>query len=299
MNKSLFLLLFAAVFIFQYCAPATTEASGFSEFEAALEKDPSPENINNLLNAYNTFISENKSDRESVAAVYEKAYQATLKHRPAATPVYLMGLLREGTVEDPNNPDYIYQLGQALESQGKIEAANVMYGNLVDLFPDHAKSAELAGTLAGVKPVDIIGQLAIERLENPDQYGINKEASFKYVDACEAYALSNPRGPNAAEYLFDAAEMAKLLRTNHKALNIYDWLVSKYPNYEKTPSALFIKAFILENEMNNIDEARLAYQLFLEKYPDNDFADDARFSLENLGKSPDEVLKAIEANANK
>ena len=299
MNKSLFLLLFGAIFIFQFCAPSASESTGFSELEAALENDSSPENINNLLNAYNTFISENKTDREAIAAVYQKGYQTAIKHRPAATPIYLMGLLREGTVEDPNNPDYIFQLGQALESQGKTDAANVMFGNLVNLYPDYAKSAELASSLAGVTPADIISQLAINRLENPDQYGINKDASFKYVDACEAYALSNPRGPKAAEYLFDAAEMAKLLRTNNKALNIYDWLVAKYPNYEKTPSALFIKAFILENEMNNMEEARLAYQLFLEKYPDNDFADDARFSLENLGKSADEVLKAIEANANK
>jgi TolA-binding protein len=191
----------------------------------------------------------------------------------------------------------LFALGQALESQRKPEAAKVIYGNLIKRFPAHPKLAEMQEKAAGSDPVAIIQQLTQSRLENPDQYGINKNESFKYVDACEAYAISDPEDPRSPEYLFDAAEIAKLLKTYNKALSLYDWMIDKYPNYSKTPSALFIKAFTLENELGKLDEAKAAYELFLEKYPQDNFADDAKFSLENIGKSPDEVLKSIEAKA--
>jgi len=38
---------------------------------------------------------------------------------------------------------------------------------------------------------------------------------------------------------------------------------------------------------------------FLEKYPDSDFADDARISLQNLGKSPEELIKELEERVEK
>jgi inosine/xanthosine triphosphate pyrophosphatase family protein len=38
----------------------------------------------------------------------------------------------------------------------------------------------------------------------------------------------------------------------------------------------------------------MIYELFLQKYPDNDFADDARISIENLGKTPEELIKQFE-----
>lgn len=297
MRKLTFLLFICATLLLSNCASDTTPSSVFGELEKAVESDASIDNVNKLLGAYNAFISENATNSTQILPVFEKAYDLTVKHRPKASAVYLMGLIRESDASNANVADWLYELGNSLKSQGKVEASNVLYSNLLERFPNYAKAEELKSATAGIQATDVIATLAEARLQNPDQFGINTAASFKYVDACEAFALSNPSHPQAPEYLFDAAEMAKLLKTNNKALAIYDWLIQKYPNYKKTPSALFIKAFILENELNNIDLAREAYQLFLEKYPDNDFADDAKFSLDNLGKSPDEVLKAIEANA--
>ncbi len=182
-----------------------------------------------------------------------------------------------------------------LETNEKTQVANIIYGNLAERFPEHKDAANFKKKLGESTPSSIIEDLKKSRLENPDQYGINRNEAFKYVDACEAYALSSPSDPKSPEYLFDAAEIAKLLRTYDKALSIYDKLISEYPEYEKTPSALFIKAFTLENELGKTEEAKAAYELFLEKYPEDSFADDAQFSLENIGKTPEEVLKAIEA----
>ncbi len=208
----------------------------------------------------------------------------------------LLGLFSCNSDSNTKGSDFdeLYAMAQDLENRNKPQVANVIYGNLLKNYPDHAKADELKSKMGTQSPAQIIENLKQTRLENPDQYGINRTEAFKFVDACEAYAASAPDDPKTPEYLFDAAEIAKLLKTYDKALSIYDKLITDYPDYQKTPSALFIKAFTLENELGRMEEAKEAYELFLERYPNNDFADDAQFSLENLGKSPEEVLKAIE-----
>ncbi len=298
MSKSYILGLLLCVFLFNQCtSDSATSDSAFSTIEKAVEADPNEENVNKLLTAYNKYLSENAKDPDLTKPILEKALAVTEAHRPTASAMYLTGLLKETNSQDVNFAERLNKLGQSLQSQGKTEASKVIYSSIANAFPNFEGIADLKQMLGDDTATGIIEQLAIARLENPNQFGINTQASFKYVDACEAYALANPSDPKTPDYLFDAAEMAKLLRTNNKALAIYDWLIEKYPNYARTPQALFIKAFILENELKNIEEATAAYELFLEKYPENDFADDAKFSLENIGKTPDEVLKAIEERA--
>ncbi len=296
--KNTFKLIFLVfgILLVQSCANNNSDEAEYIALEKIVETDVSEENINKLLHAYNSYISTNKDKKELINPILEKALAISEQYKQESIGIYLNALLRDNLGDDQKTAEYLLKLGDVLKIQNKKEASDVIFGSFVQKFPNDPKSAEISANLGGILPIQIIDQLAIDRLENPDQYGINSVASFKYVDACEAYALANPTDQKSPELLFDAAEMAKLLKTNNKALNIYDWLIESYPNYKKTPSALFIKAFILENEMNNIELAKAAYELFLEKYPDNDFADDARFSLENLGKSPEDVLKMIEAN---
>ena len=56
----------------------------------------------------------------------------------------------------------------------------------------------------------------------------------------------------------------------------------------RTP--LFMAGFILANDLQDFDSAKETYELYLEKYPNGQLADDARVELENLGKTPEEIL---------
>ena len=49
--------------------------------------------------------------------------------------------------------------------------------------------------------------------------------------------------------------------------------------------------FILANDLKDFENAKQTYNLYLEKFPNGQLADDARVELENLGKSPEEILK--------
>ncbi len=68
----------------------------------------------------------------------------------------------------------------------------------------------------------------------------------------------------------------------------------KYPNSEEAPKSLFLCGFILANNLNNYDEATSHYKLFLEKYPSHQLAAAAQEELDNMGLSPEEILKRTE-----
>ena len=48
--------------------------------------------------------------------------------------------------------------------------------------------------------------------------------------------------------------------------------------------------FILANELKEFKEAGKMYNLYIQKYPNGELADDAKIELQNLGKSPEEIL---------
>ena len=78
-------------------------------------------------------------------------------------------------------------------------------------------------------------------------------------------------------------------------MSIYDWILEKYPNYEKAPTSLFLKGFIIENNIKDDVMAKEIYNKFLSDYPKHDLADDVQFLIDNLGKSDQEILEMIES----
>lgn len=76
-----------------------------------------------------------------------------------------------------------------------------------------------------------------------------------------------------------------------KAAKIYRQIFDDYPSSTKAPTSLFMSAFILANDLKQYHRAEMSYRLFLQKFPEHELADDAQIELDNLGLSPDEILK--------
>ncbi len=76
-----------------------------------------------------------------------------------------------------------------------------------------------------------------------------------------------------------------------KSVEIFKSVAEKYPRNEQAPQSLFMAGFIYANELNNYDEATKIYNLFLEKYPDNELASSAKDELDNMGLTPEQILK--------
>ncbi len=91
-------------------------------------------------------------------------------------------------------------------------------------------------------------------------------------------------------YMYQVPNIEQV-ESNKKAVEYFRLLYKEFPNSKDAPKALFLSGYILANHLNKYDEAKLAYQEFLNKFPENEFASSVKIELENLGKTPDEILQ--------
>ncbi|MBU1100331.1 MAG: tetratricopeptide repeat protein [Bacteroidetes bacterium] len=77
----------------------------------------------------------------------------------------------------------------------------------------------------------------------------------------------------------------------NEAVKFYTDVYESYPDSMQAVNALFMIAFLQANELKNLDAAKDAYVKFIERYPDHELAVSARAELDNLGKSPEEILQ--------
>lgn len=139
------------------------------------------------------------------------------------------------------------------------------------------------------KQIDIMEKQLFE-----EQKGvIDKKEAANMIQYYVKYTDTYPEDEKSAEYLFKAADISINIFHSPNTIKLFDRVIAEYPNYEKAPQAQFLKAFTYENYLGDIESAKANYLVFLEKYPDHSFANDAQVSLNNLGKSPEEIIKAF------
>ena len=137
----------------------------------------------------------------------------------------------------------------------------------------------------------------IEKLEKQafaTEKAIDPEVASDLVSAYCDFADANPSDAMAPEYLFKAVDVSMNINEPQRTIYIIDKLLKEYPEYPRTQAALFVKAFIFETRYNNLDMAKKIYEQYLEQYPDGEFAKDCKASIENLGLTPEELVKKFE-----
>jgi outer membrane assembly lipoprotein YfiO len=128
--------------------------------------------------------------------------------------------------------------------------------------------------------------------------GKEAEARKDFLSAAESYEEVVERFKTGAYAESSLSRLAYMynndIKDKQKALEAYKKFYRTFPSSSQAPTMLFLSAFIYNNEFNNepamLDSARREYELFLEKYPEHELASSAKFELENLGKSPDELI---------
>ncbi|MDZ4844485.1 MAG: tetratricopeptide repeat protein [Chitinophagales bacterium] len=114
------------------------------------------------------------------------------------------------------------------------------------------------------------------------------------ITAYETFAQQYPQSKDAPEMLLKSADLHRSLKEYDAALNLYQKIATDFPAFDKLAQTLFLQAFVYENELYRLEKAKALYEEFLQKYPDHDLADDVQFSLQNLGKTPEEIIKGFE-----
>lgn len=122
----------------------------------------------------------------------------------------------------------------------------------------------------------------------------NKQILIDLMEAYKAYGERFPNTAGAPDFTFRAGEIAMNLNRTVEAIKLFEIVYDEFRDYEKRPYALFLKAFVLENQAMQLEEAERIYNQFIEEFPDHPMADDAEYSIKNMGKSPEELIREFE-----
>jgi TolA-binding protein len=136
----------------------------------------------------------------------------------------------------------------------------------------------------------------INSLEASDSaYSVSQmtELYWNYIDFADRY----PDDSRTPEFLVKAAQRSSSLSKAAEGISLLERLLKNYPDSKFCEQALFTMAFNYENHLNDFDKARQLYNEFLQKYPKSELADDAKLSLDALGKSPEEFLDLIQKDS--
>lgn len=125
-----------------------------------------------------------------------------------------------------------------------------------------------------------------------------KKAAEFIVTAEQLASLVEKSDSNLyVDLLLKAAGLAKTMEQPQKAIEIYSKIVEKMPEHPKAPTAFFMLGFVYANDLKDLEKAKAAYELFLQKFPNDDLAESARIELRNLGKSEAEIMKEFMQNS--
>ncbi len=136
----------------------------------------------------------------------------------------------------------------------------------------------------------------INNLETALQSSPNPEVLEKLVTLYLEMADAT-QGDEKLEYMWKAGEAARSARNFEVAEQSFKFLYENHPDSPQASKALFLHAFMTDEDLEAFDKAKVLYQSFIDKYPDSDFNDDAQFLLKNLGKSDEEMLEMLSKQA--
>ena len=124
----------------------------------------------------------------------------------------------------------------------------------------------------------------------------SEKAAMQIVNLYAKYVEAFPKDSNAIKYLFESAQVNVGLGLSPEAIANLDTIVARYPKSEVAPSALQFKAFILDDRMRRWQKASEVLDELIEKYPNSDIIENAKAYKQTLGKSPEQIIKEMEAN---
>ncbi|MEN0050497.1 MAG: tetratricopeptide repeat protein [Bacteroidota bacterium] len=186
-----------------------------------------------------------------------------------------------------------FRLAEFYEQQQNQEAVNSIYQALPAAYPNDEDIVAIKVKLDANLP-NLTQRLTELYYNTSDaEQRISTKGINDYVTSAEAVALIHPQADSMAVHLKRAAESSLSIRGFDQALYLYDLLISRYPDTKESEQALFRTAFIYDNDLGEMEKAKETYQAFINKYPNSEFADDAQFLLQNIGKDDAEILESL------
>ena len=136
----------------------------------------------------------------------------------------------------------------------------------------------------------LVGVMLVAACSSP-----NREKELEKIAEHEQ-KLSAIEDSLAPAFMARAADLCINLGMSDDAVNLLDSIITLYPGYEDIAGCYFLKGYAYESA-ERYDEAKEAYNYFVENYPDHYLAADTRVMINYIGMSPEDMFDAIMANA--
>lgn len=146
--------------------------------------------------------------------------------------------------------------------------------------------------------MESIGQLE-ELCFNDTTNTYDHKIALKTLTQYQIFIEKYPQDTISAKYLYLGGQLCKSIKLYGEAIRNFEVLESTYPNYEKIPNAKFLIGMIYENDIKDTVKAKIAYQEFIDEYPNNELSDDAALSIKYMSLSTDDLIKIFEENIEK
>jgi outer membrane protein assembly factor BamD (BamD/ComL family) len=181
-----------------------------------------------------------------------------------------------------------------LKDQGRKELSAIFDHSLFTHFKDSKEGRKVDQASTKLINEAWLQKQGLEIFMQDDSTKLDDSKASKFVDICEGYAMSHPNETLSGDLLYQGAELARIMKTDQKAIFLYDELFKKFPSHAKAGQALFLKGFILENSFLNKQAAEQVYKDFIKIFPNHERINDVRFLLENLYVADEDLFKKME-----
>ena len=74
-------------------------------------------------------------------------------------------------------------------------------------------------------------------------------------------------------------------------MKVYDRIISNYPGWRRLADTYYLRAFTLDNDLDQKGDAKTAYEEVISRYPDHPFARDAKQMIENLQYTDEQLIE--------
>ena len=129
-------------------------------------------------------------------------------------------------------------------------------------------------------------------LDNRSKGTSNSKIANETVKSQLTYAAKFPLEKDAAKYMFKASDIAinELHQASLSAKILTD-LIQKYPDFKEMSVCYFQLGMMYENYLQDTAKAKMYYKTFLEKYPNDELAEQVKTLLTLVGKNLDDITK--------
>ncbi len=111
---------------------------------------------------------------------------------------------------------------------------------------------------------------------------LNKSNLELLIGLYTKFADSLPNNPKSQMYLVKTADFYGALNMQQQKCELYKSILAKYPTSKDADMITYLLASAYDSDLNNRVEAKKYYNLFIEKFPNSPYINDAKSRLTTI-----------------